>query len=190
MSGLDGGTTAQTLYRTWIRHQLGPQLRRLGFKGSSGRYVWPDEACWAFLSLQGSKWNTASEVVFTVNLKVVDRAAWKVAVEAHGSWYPARPDPSGHYGFHAERLDRLSSPLPGATFPDGWWRITGPEDLDPVLDDLVRAVIDRGLPWLHASMAELGRAAHSGRNEAEDIRRTSGGEISDSDHEEDASCGS
>src|SRR4051794_2946812 len=78
-SGIRVGSSvavAQDAYKTVLRDVIAPALRGMGFKGSGTLYRLDDEKCWARFGFQSSSSNTVDLVKFTVNLAVIDKAAW------------------------------------------------------------------------------------------------------------------
>src|SRR5687767_2928330 len=97
-----------------LRDLVGPELRLLGFKGSGRLFSMDDHRCWSRLGFQASRYNSLSEVRFTVNLCVVDRERW-LAARAQAPHLPAVPVVGHYYGRHA-RLDwqaRIGELMPG-----------------------------------------------------------------------------
>jgi hypothetical protein len=91
--------TALALYAAMMKDDVAPRLRRLGLKGSGGRFHLPSDTCWALLGFQRSAWNDADHVRFTVNLTCVAKAAWEAARETKG--LSERPLPNVRYGLFA-----------------------------------------------------------------------------------------
>jgi hypothetical protein len=84
------GGTAQDRFRSMVRTELAPELRRLGFRGSGAQFELPSATHWLLLGLQRSTSSTADEVRFTVNLSAVDRQAWDTKRETE-KWMGVRP---------------------------------------------------------------------------------------------------
>lgn len=142
--------SAQTLFTAFVRDLLSPALRELGFAGSNGDYSLRSDRCWALLSLQKSVSSTAAEVRFTVNLTVIDKAAW---AEARAAWphLPERPSSANlSYGIGAP-AERLGPLAPEAT--DKWWNLARDARSKSIADEVVAMIGRYGLPWLHDQMA-------------------------------------
>jgi hypothetical protein len=112
-------------------------LKTRGFRKSGNHWVRPDD--WSrVVSLQNSKWNSATEAQFTINL-----------------------------GVHIPHLHELSGGLPvkgtlkeyncdvririGELFEyprDHWWKVSGSESPDELVQEVSEALIRHGIPWL------------------------------------------
>lgn len=145
-------TSAQTLYREFLRSVLSPGLRALGFTGSSGRYSLPAAGCWAQLGFQKSAYSDREEIRFTVNLLVASEKTW-AKLRSERPYLPERPAPSRHYGTEVASV-RIGSLLPDPA--DTWWRVYGGADLDAVARDALSSIEHCGLPWLHKQLAQQG----------------------------------
>jgi len=134
--------TAQDRYRAMLRDEIAPALRQRGFKGSGTAYVLPDDTHWLQVGFQASRWNTADEGQFTVNVAVADKAAWARIAAERG--YSGRPNPNVRYGrdMPVRRLGAL------AFGEDRWWDVSEPtaRAAADVLDAIDRAA----LPWLRS----------------------------------------
>lgn len=140
------------MYRDFVNTRISPALRDLGCIGSNGRYELKTVGCWSMLGLQRSVYSDAAELRFTVNLLVVDKAAWELFRQQHPH-RPARPQPATLWGGPVSqvRIGRLS--------PDGadkWWRLYPGVDVDAVADDLLRDVRQLAMPWMRKQLTECG----------------------------------
>lgn len=142
-------TTALEVYDYALRHRFALHLRSLGFKGSGRHYALPHESAWAQVGFQKSRGNTADRVRFTINLSVIDKAAWEDARERF-PYYPARPNPNHIYGVSGSH-QRIGHLLPGRS--DVWWSFaTGQESADvlaePNASDVCFALTEYALPYM------------------------------------------
>jgi Domain of unknown function (DUF4304) len=114
---------AQDLFRTMLRDQLAPELRRIGFKGSGQRYdLRATSGDVGVLGFQKDTGSTGAHVRFTANLMVVRASGaigWRVRIGA------LLDDPHDH-----------------------WWTIRIGDDVSAVTDHVLWLVRERGLPEL------------------------------------------
>jgi len=139
-----GLPTAQDLFLEMMKTEIAPTLRTWNFKGSGQNFHLTSSDHWLGLGFQRSAWNDALRVRFTVNLSAVSHQAWRVAREANPGW-PARPNPSTHYGSGAfERLGQLS---PGN---DRWWGVDVESGIpaSQVAAEILGDLENYALPWL------------------------------------------
>src|SRR5437867_2118797 len=135
--------TAQHAYTAMHRTQIAPQLRELGFKGSAGSYVLPDDDWWQVVAFQKDRYSSQDWVRFTVNLARVAKDEW--ARETARSARPRR-HPGGAVemiGYHV----RLGSVMPPRG-EDRWWEIVTGRPTDSAARDAVEALTKFGVPWL------------------------------------------
>lgn len=144
--------TGQELYKDVIKDHISPALRKLGFKGSNGKYAFPSEENWLQVGFQKSFGNTVEEVRFTVNLHVTNRKLWHEGSLVY-SWLPEQPSPNttsmvesnrtrlGHIPFAQERS--RAYPL-----QDTWWTVKSFQSYDEAVDDVLERIEFAGLPWL------------------------------------------
>ncbi|MEU2627670.1 DUF4304 domain-containing protein [Kitasatospora sp. NPDC007106] len=97
------------------------------------------------LGFQGSRFDSADSLDFTVNVSVIGRQAWEAYRAGHPG-LPARPNPSVHYDrrFDPVRIGHLL-----ASGRDTWWNVSThrPADrLDRTADGVVAAVTDHAVP--------------------------------------------
>ena len=91
-------------YCELLRDQVGPSVRRCGFTGSGGRWTLRDPTSGdvAVVQAQGSRGNSAEEVMFFVNLAVVPQPWWRYMVDL----YAHSGEPKEYHG------GSISSPRP------------------------------------------------------------------------------
>ncbi|WP_431680130.1 DUF4304 domain-containing protein [Kitasatospora sp. KL5] len=145
-------TTAQELYRAMLRDSIAPRLRALGWKGSGQRFELPDPAAWVQLGFQGSRFNSADSLDFTVNISVIGRRAWDSYREEHPG-LPARPNPSTYY---SRQLSPVRIGYLLAAGRDTWWNISTDRPRDRIArtaDGVVAAVTDHAMPEIHRRLA-------------------------------------
>lgn len=144
-------TNAQDAYRRMLRDHLSPALRTLGFKGSGGRYELPSETHWLLLGFQKSAFSDSEAVRFTVNCKVVDKAAWASHV-ARETWLPKKPTPSDFTG-GPEWLARLGE-LMQEVEEDKWWVLSAEQDPSCVASEVADAIRTAAMPAMLAASQE------------------------------------
>lgn len=137
--------TAQALYASLVKEALSPAFRDLGFKGSGGRYSLPCPDCWALLAIQRSTYSTSTEVRFTINLLVLNKATWAQHQQAQPH-LPKHPTASTFYGTWAPQT-RIGQLVPGEG--DKWWKLSSERHLKPIADEVVHDVREYALPWMH-----------------------------------------
>jgi hypothetical protein len=132
--------TAQDVYKSLLRDQVGPALRGLGYLGSgrNWRLVGPEGNA-AYLNFQADRYSTPAEVGFTVNLDVWPTRSWE--------WYsrccwgssgaPAQKRPSnGHPAPFSSRIGHLDP----TRRTDHWWTVRAERDPTAAGDDLLRVI--------------------------------------------------
>jgi hypothetical protein len=144
--------TAQDAFRELMRSYVGPALRELGLRGTKTAFYIPDPASWATIGFQSSVYNDRSEVKFTANLTVANKAAWDEARRAR-PWLPVRPAPNVHYG-DAIWQDRIGMILPVGE--DKWWAVRPNTDLPALSAELVGLIEQYAIPTMRARLAESG----------------------------------
>ena len=149
--------TAQVAYSALHREQIAPRLREIGFTGSSGTYLLPDDEWWRVVAFQKSWYSDRDSISFTVNLSLAAKDEW--AAFGRGRRHPGSAASGVGYWV------RLGNLMP----PDGedrWWDIghdvvAGGIGANPLLaataeldatENVARDVLDSlkrfGLPWL------------------------------------------
>lgn len=133
------------------RNEIAPRLRILGFKGSAGTYVLPDDAWWRVVAFQKDRYCTRDWVAFTVNLALAAKDEW---AEQAARLHDRRPHPRGAVemvGYHA----RLGNQMPPRG-EDRWWEFGKdphfinkiPEPPDNVGREVASIIERYGIPWL------------------------------------------
>jgi hypothetical protein len=130
------------------RDLIAPRLRELGFKGSAGTYVLPDEEWWRVVAFQKDRYCTRDWVHFTVNLALAAKDEWASVAGPN-----IRPSGAiGPRGYHA----RLGNQMPPRG-EDRWWELgidpllkkaVPPKSADEVGREVVAALTKYGIPWL------------------------------------------
>ncbi len=138
--------SAQEVYKQMIDSEISPALRRLGMKGSAGRYALPSTTHWALLGFQKSAYSDRQTIRFTVNLCVVSRDFWEHEAKKH-PYYGKRPS-AGAYGT-ASRNERIGNV---AGQGDTWWLVRAGSDTVPISTEVVGVIEAFALPWLRARM--------------------------------------
>ena len=141
----EGGVSAQQQYKLMVDTTVSPRLRELGFKGSGGRYELASASHWALLGFQKSAYSDREAIRFTVNLTAVARDVWARGVEEHPYW-GKRPSAGTHYGAAVpqERIGQV------AGHEDTWWDVRAGEETVVTATEVLAAIEQFGLPWLHS----------------------------------------
>jgi hypothetical protein len=141
----DACDSTQSAYKDLVRKELSPGLRTLGFVGSGGQYSLPCQDCWVLLGFQKSKWNTTSEVSFTINLLVASKATW-----------PQLEPPSANIMHDPPAVHaRIGHLIPGS-IEDRWWQLSSSDDLEDLGAQVLQCVEAFAVPWLTDQMRALG----------------------------------
>lgn len=154
-------------YRELLRDQVGPSVRRCGFTGSSGRWTLRDPTSGdvAVVQAQGSRWNSAEEVTFFVNLAVVPQPWWRYMVDL----YAHSGEPKEYHGVWRDRLER---PGPEPVGRDEW-RFTDAISAHAVGAQVADLLTTTGVPLLRRY---LDRSTVLDYLRTRDTSRLSGGE--------------
>jgi hypothetical protein len=102
------------------------------------------------LALQKSAYSDKSEIRFTVNLFAVSHSDWAAGREVR-PYLPAKPSAGTIYGVGAN--ERLGMLFPEAA--DTWWRVVAGQDPTAAAAAAISAVVQFGIPWLTARIAEF-----------------------------------
>ncbi len=91
-----------------MQEQIAPGLRTLGFIGSGQVFSLPEPGQFAQVGFQKSTYSDSSAVRFTLNVSVVQHAAWTDATRQQ-PYLPTKPSPSVVDGspFWQVRVGRL-----------------------------------------------------------------------------------
>jgi hypothetical protein len=141
--------TQQQVYDRLMRSSFAPALRKVGMKGSGGRFELPSQPYWVQLGFQKSAFSGSDSVTFTVNLSVISRQKWAEQVAADPA-LGSRPAPSVDYGSWCEWA-RIGELMSGGE--DHWWWLNRGQDPTPVAAHVVTTLLDVAVPWLAARSA-------------------------------------
>jgi Domain of unknown function (DUF4304) len=141
---------AQDAYAALLRDHLGPSLRALGFRGSRGAYLLPNNEYWVRIGVQSSAWNTGERVDFTLNVSVISKPGWDKLRQTFPGIQSRQPQANAFYdapafgdnpGFWQSRLGHLISPS-----RDQWWMVTPSSDLKAIASEVLEAIREGALP--------------------------------------------
>ena len=127
--------TAQEMFKEALKNEIGPELRKLGFRGSGQVFEYKVDDWWAQLGFQKSQWNEAKTVSFTMNVSAISKKDWAAAISQKPQ-LPMKPSPSVHYGIGWQK--RIGSLIPGGK--DKWWEITPDSSLSNVSKEVIEVV--------------------------------------------------
>lgn len=150
--GILAAVTGKEAYAAMLKDVVSPGLRRLGFTGSGGRYLWPSDTHWAQIGFQKSMYGTEDAVSFTLNVSVVTKDEWDQIRASFGGG--KRPGPTLDYmtpGFYWKRVGMLL-PQPG----DVWWNVDGQTDVTRLGADLVKLAETYAVPEIAARIRPVG----------------------------------
>jgi hypothetical protein len=143
---------AQDCFKQMLRDQIAPAMRAEGFKGSGSEYSLPDSGCLALIGFQRSTSSNAAEVKFTVNLKVVARAAWANA-RSEISFLPVFPRVNVRYSGAPEWATRIG--LLMSQPHDHWWTLRPEDDSAPLASEVMEAVRTLAIPALRSQINDV-----------------------------------
>ena len=151
---------ARATYTSMLAKEIAPTLRTLGLKGSGTTYQLPNDTFWALLGFQKSRWNTAGDVRFTVDLTAVPRNVWTRPREMWPEQLAARPSANMNAGGLIGEDDRASYSWQriGGLTPAGtdrWWEITAETDVEDVADEVVGAIRRYAMPALQGRLGAV-----------------------------------
>ena len=138
--------SAQDAYREMLSVGIRPELRKHGFTGSGGTFVWPSTSAHAHLGFQKRNSSTAQLITFTINVTVADRETWELARQARPH-LPAKPSPNTYYGNDIWQR-RIGNLLPSGN--DTWWDVEADRDWRPTARAVVDAIVEHVVPELRA----------------------------------------
>lgn len=133
-----------------IKDTISPALRELGFKGSGGRYSLDSAESWSLLGFQKSAYSDAAHIQFTINLAVVQIAAWN-ELRVEFPYFPEKPSAQLGTG-RVGSMKRIAFLKPGVT-TDEWYSLVADADPAEVVEQVLQDVREYGLPWLKQTMA-------------------------------------
>ncbi|MGI5170702.1 DUF4304 domain-containing protein [Spirillospora sp. CA-253888] len=145
------GPSAQELYTAIMRDEVAPALRGMGLSGSGQRYRMRAPGFWAQIGFQKSRGNDADLVKFTVNVSVIEQAAWERDRQAR-PYLPARPSPHCIYGVE-QWTERIGILMPSQA--DHWWKVRSGWPTTRIAAEVVTAIADYGLPAMKLRIEDL-----------------------------------
>jgi hypothetical protein len=142
----DGGE----LYKILQKEHIGPRLRSLGFRGSSGVYTKPDPAYFIRIGFQKSVYGTRRDVKFTLNISAIEKAGWENA-RATKDHLPAEPSANTYYGSaHWQR--RIGQLMPDRD-REPWWELAPGSDVTVVANEVLAVIENVALPAIGEATA-------------------------------------
>ena len=138
---------AQERFKSMLREEVAPALRRLGLKGSGQAYTVPSETHWAVIGFQKFSWSDADRVEFTLNLTVARKDEWASAY-AESPHIGRRPKPNVSGG--PSWWTRIGTVLEADG--DQKWVVDKRGPTDHVAGEVVATIRDHALPALRRHM--------------------------------------
>jgi hypothetical protein len=132
--------TSQALFGTVLRTRIAPGLRQRGFAGTGQDFHRRVGRNWQAVNIQRSRWNTADETTFTINLGTASAAILAAAREDPN-------EPQAEIVCHWRA--RIGDLMPDRR--DTWWTIrarASQDELDQTASEIENALLSRGLPEL------------------------------------------
>ncbi len=145
--------TAQELFSTAMKESFAPALRSAGMRGSGGSFSLPSDTHYALLGFQKSQFSDASDVRFTVNVKVVAKETWERMRESR-PYFPAKPAPNTGYGTF-EWHHRIGNLLSGGE--DRWWHLRPGHDNRATIAEVVDVLTTTAVPALRRQLQPRSR---------------------------------
>lgn len=133
--------TAQDLVRCVLKSEIGPALRRAGFKGTPPTWtLTAPSGDTAVVNVQSSMYNSASRAKFVVNLAVIPVEWW-----THRDFGPLpMKTPKERHGLWRDRLHpSWSDPL-----RNEWWEVGDDHSARLAAEDAVQRLESVGIPKL------------------------------------------
>lgn len=141
--------TAQDRFSSMVRDLVSPELRRMGFKGSGGRYELPSTTHWIVVGFQASQFSSADSMRFTVNCQVVRRDTWE-EFRKERPYIGPKPKPNTVAG-NFVWWTRIGSLMPPGE--DQWWTLTAHDDIKAIAEDVLAAITQFVLPAIEREVS-------------------------------------
>ena len=138
-------------YNAMLKEIIGPRLRELGFRGSSGVYTRPDPAHFIRIRFQKSVYGSRQHVKFTLNVSAINKAQWNRARQEE-DYLPKEPSASRYYG-HEYWQRRIGQLMPSKG-SEPWWELTPDTDAAAVGRDVLSAIETYALPAIEAAVRD------------------------------------
>lgn len=144
------GRAAQT-FTGFLREDIAPRLRELGFKGSGRRFSLPDDDHYAVVSFNTRRTGFDDRVQFTLSVSIVEKARWERARQASPS-LPTRPSAVATYGLDDDVWWRPVGTIVGGH--ERWWTLDAAGTRRGFLArEVLGAIQDAVLPTLRRRLA-------------------------------------
>ena len=134
---------AQAAYADVVAHRITPRLRAAGFRGTAGNWTLKaSNGDMAIVNLQKSRWNTADEVGFTVNLAIVP-APWFEWMQKQNRLSPTAK-PREYHGLWRDRL----RPADGQSRDGQFWVVRDERSATACAENVMTQLETAGIPRL------------------------------------------
>lgn len=134
---------AQAAYAEVVAHRITSRLRAAGFRGTAGTWnLTASNGDTAIVNLQKSRWNTADEVGFTVNLAIVP-APWFEWMQKQYR-LSATAKPREYHGLWRDRL----RPADGLSRDGQFWVVRDERSAATCAEDVTTQLETAGIPRL------------------------------------------
>jgi hypothetical protein len=134
---------AQAAYAESVANRITPRLRAAGFRGTAGNWsLTASSGDVAIVNLQKSRWNTANEVGFTVNLAVVPAPWFEWMKKQYRLTATAKPRE-----YHGLWRDRLR-PADGLSRDGQFWVVRDEPSAAACAEDVTTQLETAGIPRL------------------------------------------
>ena len=132
---------AQTAYAEVLVRRITAQLRAAGFRGTAGNWnLTAANGDMAIVNLQKSRWNTADEVGFGVNLAIVPVPWFEWMQKQYRLSLTAKP--REHHGLWRDRL----RPADGLSRDGQFWVVRDDRDAAACAEDVTTQLETAGIP--------------------------------------------
>jgi len=153
--------TAQDSFKEFMKAELAPMFRDLGFKGSGQRYRYPASDHFVHVGVQKSCYSDKDEIRFTLNVQIIAIEKWAEATDQRPH-FPKVPSPNTHYGVGFEARVGLMRPEK----LDLWWNFGAGADKADLVEEVRSLLVAYVMPVIRKAVnqeAQTGAGADGAR---------------------------
>jgi hypothetical protein len=141
------------VFERFLRDELAPRLRALGFIGTSSTYRWPVDGWLMQLAVKKSIGSDRHRALFTIGVSVVELARWDEERRSNPR-LPKRPIASSTYDVSGDWMwaSSIHALYPDPSAGNDWWSLRPTDDLAVLaarvatdVDDVVVSVFRRAM---------------------------------------------
>lgn len=142
-----------------VSDHVAPLLKRLGFRKKGQRFARDAVDCIQVIELERWKYNEGTEGKFGLTAAVFHPAVWRMVLQARPGWivdsFDERFPPTQNC-----LLNRSVLPPEPARGIDTLWQLDAGRQLDPLADQVARALEGEAWPWLQSNAQLKATLAH------------------------------